>query len=205
MPASNRSGTWSTRSSSSTPARPTTRSRSPAATARSSTSTRWTGDFAEARNEALERTDCEWILYIDADERLASVDRADVERLLGAAPEVAFRILLQAGQRIDALPGVPDLAPRPAHPLRGRDPREGRPGDPARRRAGRPFDRRRGSAAHACRLRGRPDPQAPPQPAALCGASSRSSPTTSSTSTTWRACSRDSASTPRPSRCSRAR
>jgi tetratricopeptide (TPR) repeat protein len=54
----------------------------------------WTGDFAEARNEALERTACEWILYIDADERLDSVDRATVERLLADAPEVAFRILL---------------------------------------------------------------------------------------------------------------
>jgi tetratricopeptide (TPR) repeat protein len=55
----------------------------------------WTGDFARARNEALERTSCRWILYIDADERLAPVDRADVEQLLGQAPEVAFRILLK--------------------------------------------------------------------------------------------------------------
>jgi tetratricopeptide (TPR) repeat protein len=55
----------------------------------------WTGDFAEARNEALERTACEWILYIDADERLDAVERADVERLLTGAPEVAFRILLK--------------------------------------------------------------------------------------------------------------
>jgi tetratricopeptide (TPR) repeat protein len=55
----------------------------------------WTGDFAEARNEALERTACEWILYIDADERLDSVERTDVERLLADPPEVAFRILLR--------------------------------------------------------------------------------------------------------------
>jgi tetratricopeptide (TPR) repeat protein len=55
----------------------------------------WTGDFAAARNEGLERTACEWILYIDADERLDPVDRASVERLLGSASEVAFRILLR--------------------------------------------------------------------------------------------------------------
>jgi tetratricopeptide (TPR) repeat protein len=55
----------------------------------------WTGDFAEARNEGLARTECEWILYIDADERLDPVERSTVERLLVDAPEVAFRILLR--------------------------------------------------------------------------------------------------------------
>jgi tetratricopeptide (TPR) repeat protein len=55
----------------------------------------WTGDFAEARNASLERTTCEWILYIDADERLDPIDRASVEQLLGNANEVAFRILLR--------------------------------------------------------------------------------------------------------------
>jgi GNAT superfamily N-acetyltransferase/tetratricopeptide (TPR) repeat protein len=59
----------------------------------------WTGDFAEARNAALERTSCRWILYIDADERLAPVARAEVERLLEHAREVAFRILLQPDSR----------------------------------------------------------------------------------------------------------
>ncbi len=56
---------------------------------------RWSGDFAEARNEALRRASCEWILYIDADERLDPVDRSTVETLLTRAPEVAFRILLR--------------------------------------------------------------------------------------------------------------
>ena len=55
----------------------------------------WSGDFADARNRALDLTACEWILYIDADERLDPVDRASVEALLGGAPEVAFRILLK--------------------------------------------------------------------------------------------------------------
>src|SRR5262245_1489579 len=31
----------------------------------------WTGDFAAARNHALDRASGDWILYIDADERLA--------------------------------------------------------------------------------------------------------------------------------------
>jgi tetratricopeptide (TPR) repeat protein len=59
----------------------------------------WNGDFAAARNAGLERTSCEWILYIDADERLDPVDRATVEDLLRGAPEVAFRILLRPDSR----------------------------------------------------------------------------------------------------------
>jgi len=59
----------------------------------------WAGDFAAARNAALDLTDCDWILYIDADERLAAIDRADVETLLRAAQETAFRILLKPDSR----------------------------------------------------------------------------------------------------------
>jgi glycosyltransferase involved in cell wall biosynthesis len=55
----------------------------------------WTGDFAQARNAALDLTDAEWILYIDADEHLAPVERAEVEALLADAPEASFRLLLQ--------------------------------------------------------------------------------------------------------------
>jgi glycosyltransferase involved in cell wall biosynthesis len=55
---------------------------------------RWRGDFAEARNIALDAARGEWILYIDADERLSGGDRAAVEQLLTGAPEVAFRLLL---------------------------------------------------------------------------------------------------------------
>ena len=35
----------------------------------------WHGDFAAARNQALERASGDWILYIDADERVRSPDR----------------------------------------------------------------------------------------------------------------------------------
>jgi glycosyltransferase involved in cell wall biosynthesis len=59
----------------------------------------WADDFAAARNSALDLTSCEWILYIDADERLEGADRATVEKLLRGAPEVAFRILLRPDSR----------------------------------------------------------------------------------------------------------
>lgn len=55
----------------------------------------WTGSFAEARNAALDLATGEWILYIDADERLAPTDRATVRAVLEGAPEIAFRLLLQ--------------------------------------------------------------------------------------------------------------
>jgi len=55
----------------------------------------WDDDFAAARNAALGHCESEWILYIDADERLDPVPRTAVEALLGDAPEVAFRLLLR--------------------------------------------------------------------------------------------------------------
>jgi tetratricopeptide (TPR) repeat protein len=53
----------------------------------------WDGDFARARNAVLDRARGDWILYIDADERLRGVGRDEVSRLL-AGDEVAFRMLL---------------------------------------------------------------------------------------------------------------
>ena len=55
----------------------------------------WDDDFAAARNAALDHCDSQWILYIDADERLDPVQRPAVEALLADAPEVAFRLLLR--------------------------------------------------------------------------------------------------------------
>ena len=55
----------------------------------------WNGDFAAARNQSLEAASGQWILYIDADERLVNTDRAKVEQLLVGANEVAFRILFR--------------------------------------------------------------------------------------------------------------
>ncbi len=55
----------------------------------------WRDDFADARNVALDAAQGEWILYIDADERLAPTGPVVVEALLTDAAEVAFRLLLR--------------------------------------------------------------------------------------------------------------
>jgi tetratricopeptide (TPR) repeat protein len=55
----------------------------------------WDHDFAAARNAALGQCGTDWILYIDADERLEPVRRPDLVALLAEAPEVAFRLLLR--------------------------------------------------------------------------------------------------------------
>jgi glycosyltransferase involved in cell wall biosynthesis len=55
----------------------------------------WHDDFAEARNVSLDRAKGEWLLYIDADERLVDTDRASLEATLVGADEIAFRVLLR--------------------------------------------------------------------------------------------------------------
>ncbi len=47
---------------------------------------RWTGDFSEARNIALDVASGEWILYIDADERLRPADTRSVRDRLRSGP-----------------------------------------------------------------------------------------------------------------------
>jgi tetratricopeptide (TPR) repeat protein len=59
----------------------------------------WQDDFAEARNVGLDAARGEWILYVDADERLNPIDRAAVDQLLDGAQEVAFRMLLRPDLR----------------------------------------------------------------------------------------------------------
>ena len=55
----------------------------------------WRDNFAEARNVSLDRATGEWLLYIDADERLVGADRVSLESALSGADEIAFRVLLQ--------------------------------------------------------------------------------------------------------------
>lgn len=55
----------------------------------------WTDDFAAARNVALEHVTAEWVLYIDADERVIDGDRTALESALTATDAVAFRVWLR--------------------------------------------------------------------------------------------------------------
>jgi glycosyltransferase involved in cell wall biosynthesis len=54
----------------------------------------WAGDFSAARNLGLCHARGEWILYIDADERVGGLDRDELERALGSTAAIALRVLL---------------------------------------------------------------------------------------------------------------
>jgi glycosyltransferase involved in cell wall biosynthesis len=47
----------------------------------------WCDDFAAARSEGLRHATGDWILWLDADERLDDANRARLQALLGALPE----------------------------------------------------------------------------------------------------------------------
>ena len=55
----------------------------------------WTGDFAAARNAAIDASTGEWILYIDADEELVDFPGAEVERLLRDPANLACTVQLR--------------------------------------------------------------------------------------------------------------
>ena len=55
----------------------------------------WADDFSAARNAGLEVACGEWILYLDADERLRPLDRDALVATLRRAREAAFRVLLR--------------------------------------------------------------------------------------------------------------
>lgn len=54
----------------------------------------WGDDFSEARNVSLDHASGDWVLYIDADERLTDVDRVDLPGLLDDPDVVAYRLWL---------------------------------------------------------------------------------------------------------------
>jgi len=53
----------------------------------------WSGDFAAARNEALKHCLGEWILYIDADERLRPADKGYVTQILSDGGKAAYTVV----------------------------------------------------------------------------------------------------------------
>lgn len=56
----------------------------------------WTGDFSEARNRALDLSNGQWILYIDADERVRSESVSNLRAELSDPSYVAYLVLLYA-------------------------------------------------------------------------------------------------------------
>ena len=48
-------------------------------------SVRWNKDFSSMRNKGLKRASCDWILYLDADERLKIRDKVYLQNLLKEA------------------------------------------------------------------------------------------------------------------------
>jgi glycosyltransferase involved in cell wall biosynthesis len=56
---------------------------------------RWTDDFAAARNAAVDASLGQWVLYIDADERVVEFDRAEAERLLLARDHACYTVLFR--------------------------------------------------------------------------------------------------------------
>jgi tetratricopeptide (TPR) repeat protein len=55
----------------------------------------WSDDFAAARNAALDAVRGDWILYIDADERVVSFDRAQLDPLLADSRHAALTVLFR--------------------------------------------------------------------------------------------------------------
>ncbi|MDA8195898.1 MAG: glycosyltransferase [Actinomycetota bacterium] len=55
----------------------------------------WRDDFADARNVSLDKANGSWILYIDADERVSGITRAQLELDLANPENVAYRVWLQ--------------------------------------------------------------------------------------------------------------
>ena len=58
----------------------------------------WRGDFAFARNAALERASGEWILYVDADERVSLT--GDLQATIDDPTVIAARVRFRASSRV---------------------------------------------------------------------------------------------------------
>ncbi len=60
----------------------------------------WIGDFSAARNHALQQAQGEWILYLDADERLVESSRNEVRKLLDDRMAGGFVLWVESAQKL---------------------------------------------------------------------------------------------------------
>ena len=74
----------------------------------------WVNDFSAARNYALDNSTCDWILYLDADERLSPDSKAELRRLTKEIKKEAYFCIVdnidEIGHRA-ALMAYPRLFP----------------------------------------------------------------------------------------------
>ena len=131
----------STRSSSSTPARPTAPSRSPSATAPASCTTRGTATSPRRATSSFDAATGDWVMYLDADEVLVADDAQRLRALTGRTWREAFFLdrdqphRRHRGRHRDHARRDARVPQPPRVPLRGPHPRADRPapaGLPAR-------------------------------------------------------------------------
>ena len=68
----------------------------------------WCEDFAYARNAGLAEAAGEWVLYVDADERVDA--HGGLDDILADPEAVAARVRFRASSQRHALLGVPSLS-----------------------------------------------------------------------------------------------
>jgi tetratricopeptide (TPR) repeat protein len=61
----------------------------------------WTGDFSAARNFSLSHCSSDWILYLDADERIAPGKDAQIRRLLTDDTVGAYNLMIESEHTFD--------------------------------------------------------------------------------------------------------
>lgn len=75
----------------------------------------WRDDFAAARNESLRLCACDWILVLDADERIAPEDWVRLRQLTEGARDVCYRFTTRNYSNAEHLSGFTPCAPGDPH------------------------------------------------------------------------------------------
>ena len=60
----------------------------------------WTDDFSAARNESLRHCSGDWILYLDADERVTPEACSEIRRVIARRDAAAFYCLLRSEEKL---------------------------------------------------------------------------------------------------------